>query len=322
MRPGRDARRLFPPQDQILVKALACERPVDAQRRPLSRFSVDDVCQRAWELGLHMSYSTLWRTLHRDAIRPWLQQQWLFPRDPRLLEKATPILGLYQRTWQGTSLGPREYVLCADEMTGLQALSRIHTGLAPAPGRPSRYEFEYERHGTLCYLAFLDVFSGKVCGATSPKSGIEPFERTLGALLAQRPYADATRIFLIVDNGSSHHPNTSPARIRSQFPQVEVVHLPTHSSWLNQIEIYFSIVQRKALTPADFESVAALDQRLRWFEWDYNQRAEPFRWNYTRADLEKYLERLAQKQGVWAEAHAALLARKSELVLQANHPMN
>jgi hypothetical protein len=322
MRRVPDARRLFPPEDQVVVKALACERPTDEKRRPLSRFSVDDVCRRAWELGISMSYSTLWRTLTRDAIRPWLQQQWLFPRDPRLLEKATPILGLYHRQWQGVRLGPREYVLCADEMTGLQALSRIHTGLAPAPGRPSRYEFEYERHGTLCYFAVLDVFSGRVSGETGPKSGIEPFERALAKVLAQPPYAEAERLFLIVDNGSSHHPNTSPARIRSQFPQVEVVHLPVHSSWLNQIEIYFSIVQRKALTPADFDSLAALEQRLRWFQWDYNQRAEPFRWNYTRHDLENYLERLAEQQEVRAEAQASLQARKQAVLALPNPPMN
>jgi hypothetical protein len=284
---------------------------VDEKRRPLSRFSVDDVCQRAWDLGIRLSYSTLWRILHRDAIRPWLQHQWLFPRDPRLLQKATPILGLYQRKWQGEPLGPRDFVLCADEMTGLQALSRIHTGLAPGRGRPGRYEFEYERHGTLCYLAFLDVFTGRVCGATSPRSGIEPFERALAKVLAQRRYEGAERLFLIVDNGSAHHPSTSPARIRAQFPQVEVVHLPIHSSWLNQIEIYFSILQRKALTPADFAGLEALEQRLRWFEWDYNQRAEPFRWNYTRTDLERYLERLTQKEDAWAEAQAALQARRA-----------
>jgi hypothetical protein len=313
MPPALDARGLFPPEEQIVVKALACERPVDEKRRPLSRFSVDDVCQRAWDLGIRMSYSTLWRILHRDALRPWLQQQWLFPRDPRLLEKATPILELYQRRWQGAPLGPREFVLCADEMTGLQALSRIHTGLAPGRGRPSRYEFEYERHGALCYLAFLDVFTGRVAGETSPKSGIEPFESALAKVLAQPRYAEAERIFLIVDNGSSHHPSTSPARIRTQFPQVEVVHLPVHSSWLNQIELYFSILQRKALTPADFPSLEALEQRLHWFAWDYNQRAEPFRWNYTRTDLEKYLERLAQKEDLWAEARAALQARREEV---------
>ena len=284
---------------------------MDEQRRPLSRFSVGDLCHRAEELGVSMPYSTLWRVLHRAALRPWFQQQWLFPRDPRFLEKATPVLELYHRRWQGLPLGPRDHVLCADEMTGLQARSRLHPGLAPAPGRPSRYEFEYERHGTLCYLAFLDVFTGQVYGETSPQSGIEPFEAALRRCLERPLYRDAERLFLIVDNGSAHHPNTSPARLRAQDPRVEVVHLPTHSSWLNQAEIYFSILQRKGLTPADFASVAALEQRLLWFQWYYNQWAEPFRWNYTRAQLEQYLERLSVPHPAEVEAHALLAARRA-----------
>ncbi|HTE18158.1 MAG TPA: IS630 family transposase, partial [Armatimonadota bacterium] len=128
-----------------MVKALACDRPIDANRRPLSRFSVFDVCERAWELGLTLSYSTVWRRLHEDALRPWLFQQWLFPRDPLLLEKATPVLELYHRRWEGQPLGPRDVVLSADEMSRLQALSRIHPGLPsapargePLPGRPGR----------------------------------------------------------------------------------------------------------------------------------------------------------------------------------------
>jgi hypothetical protein len=125
-----------------------------------------------------------------------------------------------------------------------------------------------------------------------------------------------------VDNGSSHHPNTSPARIRAQFPQGEGGHLPVHSSWLNQSEIYFSIVQRKALTPADFESLEALEQRLKWFQWDSNQRAEPFRWNYTRTHLEQYLERLAQKEAVRAEAQAVLDGRRAEVAASAYCLMN
>jgi hypothetical protein len=103
-------------------------------------------------------------------------------------------------------------------------------------------------------LGFFDVFSGRVYGETSPKTGIEPFEAALGRCLAQPRYQDAERLFLIVDNGSSHHPSTSPDRLRHQFPNLTTVHLPVHSSWLNQIEIYFSIVHRKALSPRDFPS--------------------------------------------------------------------
>jgi hypothetical protein len=302
---------LFPPEETSLVKALACERPTDAQRRPLARLSVFDVTQRAWDLGLTLSYSTVWRRLAEDALRPWLQEQWLFPQDPRFLERATRALELYHRRWNGQRLGPKDVVLCGDEMTNLQALSRLHRGLPPAPGRRGRYEFEYERHGTLCYLAFLEVFTGRIYGETTQQNGIEPFERTLRHCLRQPHLADAERIFLIVDNGCAHHPNTSPARIQAQFPQVTVVHLPTHASWLNQIEIFFSILRRKALTPADFPSVAALEERILRFEHRYNEQAEPFTWNYTRQQLAAYLKRVRQHEAEHAAAEQLLRARRS-----------
>jgi DDE superfamily endonuclease len=293
------------------VKALACERPTDVKRRPLSRLSVFDVCQRAWDLGLTLSYSTVWRRLAEDALRPWLQEQWLFPQDPRFLERATPVLELYHRRWEGQPLGPKDVVLCGDEMTNLQALSRLHRGLPPAPGRRGRYEFEYERHGTLCYLAFLEVFTGRIYGETTQQTGIAPFELTLRHCLAQPRLSDAERIFLILDNGCAHHPNTSPARIQAQFPQVTVVHLPTHASWLNQIEIYFSILRRKALTPANFDSVAALQERILGFQCRYNERAEPFTWNYTRQQLAQYLQRVAQHEAAYAASQRLLEARRS-----------
>lgn len=292
------------------MKALACERPTDGERRPLSRFSVFDVCERAWELGLNPSYSTVWRWLQQDALRPWLQEQWLFPRDPRFLEKATPVLELYHRRWQGQPLGPRDVVLCGDEMTNLQALERHHRGLPPAPGRRGRYEFEYERHGTVCYLAFLEVFTGWVYGEVTERNGIAPFEAALGRYLQQERLATAERVFLIVDNGGAHHPNTSPARLRQQFPQLEVVHLPTHASWLNQIEIYFSIVRRKALTPLNFPSKAALQERLGSFQGHYNRRATPFTWNYTQEQLAQRLEKFAAHEAEYARAQELLQTQR------------
>lgn len=347
---GVVARGFFPPEDAILAKALACESRVDVsspavaaaqipesdtpaapvtapntstspRRRmpplPLSRFSISDLRDELEPLGVNMSYSTLWRLLAEDAIRPWLQEQWLFPRDPRLLEKATPVVELYHRRWEGQLLGPRDYVLCGDEMTGLQAKSRLHPTLPSGPKRRGRYEFEYERHGTLCYLGFFDVFSGRVYGETSAKTGIEPFEAALGRCLAQPRYQQAERLFLILDNGSSHHPSTSPARLRAQVPNLTTVHLPVHSSWLNQIEIYFSIVQRKALTPRDFPSLAALEQRLKWFEWHYNRYAQPFQWNFNQEKLEKFIERLSKHEDWLSEARDALQARREVL---ANQP--
>ena len=313
MHPALAGRGLSPPEQTSLVKALACERPTDDQRRPLSRFSVFDVCVRAWDLGLTLSYSTVWRRLTEDALRPWLQEQWLFPRDPRFLQKATSVLELYHRRWQGQPLGPKDVVLCADEMTNLQALSRIHRGLPPAPGRRARYEFEYERHGTVCYLAFLEVLTGRVYGEVTEQNGIVPFELALKHCLSQPYLTEAERVFLILDNGCAHHPNTSPARLKQQFPQVEAVHLPTHASWLNQIEIYFSIARRKALTPADFESKAALQERLLRFQCRYNERAEPFTWNYTKEQLAAYLERVAFHEQEARERQSMVQACRTDL---------
>ena len=145
-----------------------------------------------------MSYSTVWRRLHEDALRPWFQRPWLFPRDPLLLEKAAPVLDLYPRTWQGQPLSERDVVLCADELTQLQSLSRLHPGAPAAPGCPPLYEFEYARHGTLCYFAFLDVFRGRVYGETAETNGIVPFERALSRCLRQERYQEAQRVFLIV----------------------------------------------------------------------------------------------------------------------------
>ena len=333
MLPDRAAGRVFPPEQIVLVKAIACDRrpegeaggadasgapatatsavaappeprvrpPVPRREGPLARLSVGDVLRRTWEAHLEISYSTVWRILHQDAIRPWFQKQWLFPRDPNLLEKAAPILELYHRRWQGESLGPRDVVLCGDELTRLQARTRPYAGTPPAPGREARYEFSHDRSPkTLCYLGFLNVGTGRVFGLTEEANGIEPFDRVLGHALRALGGEDAERVFLIVDNGSAHHPNTSPERIRRQYPQVTTVHLPVHSSWLNQKELYLSVLTRKALTPADFVDGAQLSRRIAAFQGYYNQWAEPFRWRYTREHLEGYLSRLARHDPLYA----------------------
>lgn len=306
---GPDGQRAFPPKEVTAVKALACDRPRPEKGSPLSRFSVEDIRVRAVAQGIKMSYSTVWRCLHQDALRPWFQRQWLFPTDPLLAEKAAPILDLYHRLWEGEPLGPKDYVLCADEMTGVQALRRLHRGMDPASKRDSRFEFEYERGGTLCYTAILDVFSGRVCGAVSEKNGIAPFHEALTKCLEQPHLQQADRIFLIVDNGGAHHPSTSPARIQAQFPQVITLHLPVHSSWLNQVELFFSIVHRKVLTPANFSSLAELKQRLHWFEWLYNTSAAPFNWKFDRVKLKEFMKKLAKYEPLyakWAEEGAPL----------------
>ena len=137
---------------------------------------------------------------------------------------------------------------------------------------------------------------GKVFGRSEPKGGIEPFDRLVRQVMTKEPYASAGRVFWIVDNGSSHRGEASVRGLEGRWPNLILVHTPIHASWLNQIEIYFSIVQRKALTPNDFDSLASVARRLNEFEQLYNEIAEPFAWKFTRQDLNEWLARLAEQQ--------------------------
>ncbi len=110
--------------------------------------------------------------------------------------------------------------------------------------------------------------------------------------MQQEPYRSAPRVFWIVDNGSSHRGATAVTRLQTQYPTLILVHLPTHASWLNQIEIYFSIVQRKVLTPNDFPDLAAVETRLLAFTALYNDTAVPFHWRFTRQQLNDRLAAL------------------------------
>jgi len=275
------------------VKALACSLPAE-HGVPLSRWSSTDLAEEAVTRGITatLSGSTVRRWLAADAIKPWQHRSWIFPRDPDFARKAARVLDLYDRRWQGRRLRRDEYVISADEKSQLQALHRRHQDLAPGPGRTRRVEFEYRRGGTLAYLAALDVHHATVMGRCAPSTGIVPFGEFVEQVMTQEPYASARRVFWVVDNGSSHAGQASIDRMRKAWPKAVLVHLPIQASWLNQIEIFFSIVQRKVIKPANFTDLAALAQRLLAFEKRYNATANPFDWRYTKANLNAYLERL------------------------------
>ncbi len=206
--------------------------------------------------------------------------------------KAGRILDLYQRRWQGKLLRDDEFVLSTDEKTSIQARARKHPTLPPQPGVVMRVEHEYDRCGAWAYLAALDVHRAKVFGRCERKSGIAPFERLVDQVMRQPPYNHARRVFWIMDNGSSHRGTRCVARLQDKFPRLVVVHGPVHASWLNQIEIYFSIVQRKVLTPNDFPSLVAVEQRLLAFQTHYEAIAQPFEWKFTRRDLAALLNKI------------------------------
>jgi DDE superfamily endonuclease len=290
------ARRIFPPLDHALVKAVACELVAET-KQPLSRQSLADVTARVRTvLGTPISRSTVWRILDTDAIKPWRYKYWIFPRDPHFADKAGPILDLYAGMWQGAPLGPKDHILSADEKTSIQARRRCHPSLPPAPGRTAYIENEYERGGALQYLAAWDVRRGYVMGRCELTTGIDPFGRLVKQVLAEEPYRSGERLFWIVDNGSSHRGDASKQRLRQVDSRIILVHTPVHARWLNQVEIYFSIIQRKVLTPNDFADLDAIRLRLALYEELSNQTPAPFQWKVDRAKLAALLAKIETRQ--------------------------
>lgn len=271
---------------------------------PLSRWSTREIAAEAMARGIvaRISGATVWRWLDEDALRPWRYRSWIFPRAKDFQEKAGRVLDLYQGLWQGEPLTAEEFVLSSDEKTSIQARRRIASTQAPAPGRIMRLEHEYERGGALAYLAAWDVRRAKIFGRCEAASGIAPFERLVQEVMSQEPYRSARRVFWVVDNGSSHRGEACVGRLQRRWKNIEVVHLPVHASWLNQIEVYFSIVQRKVLSPNDCNSLCEVQERLLGFQKHYEQLARPFEWKFTRADLDKLLVRLQFAPATLAKA--------------------
>ena len=302
-RPGRP--RFFSPVAVVQVKALACELPAETGV-PLSRWSAPELVVEAVARGVvdTVSASTVRRWLAEDPLKPWQHRSWIFPRDPDFAAKAARVLDLYARTWQGEPLGEREFVVCADEKTSIQARCRCHPSLPPGKARMMRVEHEYQRNGALAYLAAYDVHHARVIGRLEPATGIEPFSRLVDQVMTSQPYASAERVFWVVDNGSSHRGQRWVDRMREAWPTAQLVHLPVHASWLDQVEIYFSILERKVLTPNDLTDPDALADRVLAFQTRYNATATPFDWKFTRADLDRLLDRIATHEAAPAPAPA------------------
>lgn len=291
-----DASPAFPPFEHAQVKATACEL-VSHTDQPLSRQSTADITRRVNEaLERPMSQTTVWRTLKRDAIQPWRYRYWIFPRAPRFGPQAAAILDLYAGLWHGEPLGANDFVISSDEKTSIQARIRCHASLAPRPAEPMRIEPEYKRGGALQYLAAWDVRRGLVLGRCEAKTGRASFGRLVDQVMQQKPYCHADRVFWIVDNGSSHRGQSAVKRLEEKYPNAILVHTPVHASWLNQIEIYFSIIQRKVLTPNAFRSLAEVEERLEHCAQLHNAHPNPFHWKFDREQLNAFMARLNKRR--------------------------
>ena len=282
----------FTAADRAEAVALACALPAETGV-PLSKWSGPDLARElAARRRIAVSASTIRRWLAGDALKPWQHRSWISVRDPGFTARAAMALDLYAGIWDGRALGGGDYVICADEKTSIQARCRCHPTLPPGKARAMRVEHDYDRRGALAYLAAWDVHRGQVTGRCEDTTGIAPFARLVEQVMTTEPYASAKRVFWIVDNGSSHRGQASIDRMAAAWPNAVLVHLPVHASWLDQAEIYFSVIQRKVLTPNDFTDLDQIRDRLAAFETRYNATARPFDWKFTRTDLNDLLRRI------------------------------
>lgn len=260
--PGRGRPRVIGADVRLKIATEAC-RPPEGVTHWSTR-----------ELAAHIggvSHVTVHRVLSAEKIKPHLQEMWLNSQDPDFEAKQAEIIGLY--------LNPPEnaLVLCVDEKTGMQALGRKAPDKPVRPSIPARREFEYVRHGTKSLLAALAVHEGTVTGQCYDRHTHMEFLDFLQTLDKLYP---SSELHLIVDNLSVHkHDNVQ--RWLESHPRIKFHFTPTHASWLNQIEIWFSILGRKVLKRGIFNSKEELVAKTLDYIEQYNRTARPFRWTYT-----------------------------------------
>jgi transposase len=284
--------------ERAAVVALACQLPASAGV-PLARWTGPELAAELTAQGLvnsPVSASSILRILAEHPVKPWQYQSWIYPRDPNFATKATVVLDLYQGRYEGKPLRPGDRILSVDAKPSIQARGRCHPTLPAAPGRPARVEHEYVRNGALALLAAFDVHTGKVFASTPKTTGIAPFMELMAQVMSQPEYANAPRVFVIVDNGSEHRGRAAIDRLRKAHPNAVMIHTPVHASWLNQCEIFFSIIQKKVVTPNDFASTTELSRTLLAFVDRYNQTARPFNWKFTADDLTTLLRRINERE--------------------------
>jgi transposase len=255
---------------------MACERP-DEYGRSLSFWDCQELARELIADGVTPSISpdTVRRILEHHHLKPWRYHLWLSPKVPRdaaFAASVREICDLYTRP-----LGAEEMVLCVDEKTSLQPRPRKSPTLAARPHRPVRVEHEYGRAGALNLFAAFDTRTGKVYGRTAERKRQVEFIAFLEQLDREIPAAIKT-IHVVLDNLRMHKGKQVQAWL-AKHPRFVFHHPPVHCSWMNQVEQWFSILQRKRLRIADFADKAALAERLQAFIKEWNQVAHPFKWS-------------------------------------------
>ena len=270
---ARDARQSFPPEERHEVLALACH-PLTELAAARTHWAVRPLAEAATTWGYlrgRLSKSTVARWLNQAALKPHRIQRWLHSPDPEFRLKVRRVVRWYLRPPRGTR------VICVDEKTQVQILERLHPGRPLAPQRPQRIEDVYRRHGTLAILAGFEVRTGRVVLHVRRQRRGQEF---LALLKTLRRHWPRGRLVIVLDNLSIHTTPEVRAWLRAQQGRVRFEFLPLHASWLNQIEIWFSILERQALTRASDARYPERAARIYRFARHWNRTARPFRWTF------------------------------------------
>jgi len=264
-RPGRPP--VYTHDDVIRLVSLVTELPPDGA----TRWTMEALADRMHAYGCAISASQVWRICQALDLKPWQTQSWMTSHDPDFWEKAADVCGLY--------LNPPEnaVVWSVDEKSQIQAKSRVNPTKPARPGTPTRRDYGYARHGTVVLFAGLDVHEGDVAAWVTDSTRSDNFVEFLGDLLACTP--KGLDLHCIVDNLSAHA-TPKVEKFLDQHKRVFLHNTPTHASWLNQVELFFSIIERRLLRHGEFSSRDDLADRIITFIKDYNRKAQPFRWTY------------------------------------------
>ncbi len=269
---GRAGRPVFPPEERHDVLSMACSPRAELWGvrthwaiRPLAHAAVE------WSFVRSIGKSTVHRWLNEADLKPHRVRRWLHSPDPEFRAKVRRIVRLYVRPPRGAR------VLCVDEKTQQQILEAVHPARPMRPGMPTRIEQTYRRHGIVAILAGLDVRTGQVTLVVRRRRRHQEFVKLLQALRRRWPRG---RLVVVADNLSIHtHPNVR-AWVEAQRGRVELVFLPVHASWLNQIQLWFSVLERQCLTRASLRTRVAMAARIYAFTRHWNRTARPFRWTF------------------------------------------
>ena len=266
----------YGPTERLLLTKMITTRPPEGHPGACkSRLSMPEVARRLNDAEIPISYSQVWRICEDMDLKPWQVESWMTSHDPDFDAKAADVCGLYLNPPEGAM------VFSIDEKSGMQATSRINPTRPAVPGTPVRQEFEYRRNGTAVLFGALNVGTGEIEGWVTNSTRSDNFVHFLRQLVAVTP--DHLELHCVVDNLSAHGTAKVEAFLDDN-PRVYLHRTPTHASWLNQIELWFSILTRQLLHAGEFDSPQHLGAVICDFIDDYTTRAQPFTWTYDAAE--------------------------------------